>query len=126
MLYNNGIAQLKNTKGWLEEIKCNIEVKQGCLLSSTFFDIYIDKLETCLEEVGCTNTTSTALVIISLLSINDIVLMARCSFDLDKQLRILNAFCSNIGVIVNIDKTKVMIIKSKRPPMLIFCMKIMT
>ena len=40
--------------------------------------------------------------------------MIRCPFDLDKQLRILNGFCSSMGIIVNIDKTKVMIIKSKK------------
>ena len=40
--------------------------------------------------------------------------MARCSFDLDKQLRILKYLCSNMGMVVNIDKTKIMIIKSKK------------
>ena len=39
--------------------------------------------------------------------------MARCSSDLDKQLRLLKDFCSNMGMTVNTDKTKVMIIKSK-------------
>ena len=34
--------------------------------------------------------------------------------DLDKQLRILKYFCSNMGMLVNTDKTKLMIIKSKK------------
>ena len=45
---------------------------------------------------------------------DDIVLMARCSSDLDKQLRLLKDFCSNMGMTVNTHKTKVMIIKSKK------------
>ena len=39
--------------------------------------------------------------------------MERCSSDLDKKLRLLKDFCSNMGMTVNTDKTKVMIIKSK-------------
>ena len=35
-------------------------------------------------------------------------------FDLDKKLRILKYFCSNMGMTVNTDKTKIMIIKSKK------------
>ena len=40
--------------------------------------------------------------------------MARCSYDLDKQLRLLKDFCSNMGMTINTDKTKVMINKSKK------------
>jgi hypothetical protein len=29
-LYENIIAKFRSTKGWLEEINCNIGVKQGC------------------------------------------------------------------------------------------------
>eukprot|EP00253_Pinus_taeda_P016131 PITA_16131 len=38
----------------------------------------------------------------------------RCPSDLDKQLILLKDFCSTMGMIVNTDKTKVMIIKSKK------------
>ena len=34
--------------------------------------------------------------------------------DLDKQLRILKYFCFNMGMTVNTDKKKIMIIKSKK------------
>jgi hypothetical protein len=47
-LYENVISKFRNTKGWLEEINCNIGVKQGCPLSPTLFDICIKKLENCL------------------------------------------------------------------------------
>jgi len=36
-LYKNVISKLKTTKGWSEEINCNIKVKQGCLLSLILF-----------------------------------------------------------------------------------------
>ena len=40
--------------------------------------------------------------------------MARCPSNLDKQLIILKYFFSNMGMIVQTDKTKNMIIKSKK------------
>jgi len=49
---------------------------------------------------------------ILLLYVDDVVLMERCPSDIDKQLRTVKEFYSNMGLTVNIDKTKVMIIKS--------------
>jgi hypothetical protein len=113
-MYENIIYKFKNTEGWSKYINCNIGVKQGCPLSPTLFGIYIDKLEDCLEKEGCVGPTLTGIVINILLYSNDIILMERSPHDLENQLRILKDFCSNMGMIVNIDKTKVMIIKSNK------------
>ena len=45
---------------------------------------------------------------------DDIVLLARFKSDLDKQLRIIKDLCSTMGMIINIDKTKVILIKSNK------------
>jgi len=45
---------------------------------------------------------------------DDIVLMVMCPYDLENQLRILKDFCTNMGMTVNTNKTKVMIIKSNK------------
>jgi hypothetical protein len=115
-MYENVIAKFKNIEGWSKEINCNIGVKQGCPLSPTLFGIYIDKLEDCLEKEGCVGPTLTGIVINLLLYADDIILMARSPHDLENQLRILKDFCSNMGMTVNTDKTKVMIIKSNKIP----------
>jgi len=91
-LYENLIVRYRNTKGWSEEINYNIGFKQGCPISHTLFGINIDKLEGCLEEAGCVDPTLTHIVIIFLLYVDDIVLMARSPYDLDKQLKILKYF----------------------------------
>ena len=113
-LYENVISNLKSNEGWSKDIKCNIGVKKGCPLSPTLCGIYIDKLKGYLEEAGCVGMILAGIVIILLLYDDDIVLLARCPSDLDKQLRLLKDFCSTMGMTVNTDKTKVMIIKSKK------------
>jgi hypothetical protein len=83
-------------------------------LSPTLFGIYIDKFEECLEKAGCVSPTLIGIVINILLYVDDIVLMAGIPHDLENQLRILKDFCSNMCMIINTDKTKVMIIKSNK------------
>ena len=73
--------------------------------------LWIDKLEECLEKAGCVSPTLTGIVINLLLYANDIVLMERSPHDLENQLRILKDFCSNMGMTVNTNKTMPMIIK---------------
>jgi hypothetical protein len=60
-----------------------------------------------LEKVGCVIPTLTGIFINLLLYADDIVLMSRSPHDLENQLRILKDFCSNMGIIVNADKTRV-------------------
>ena len=97
-----------------QKINCNIRVKQGCSLSLTIFGIHIDKLEGCLEEVGCVGMTLVSTIIILFLYANDIVFKARSPYDLNKQLKFLKEFCSNMCMIVNTNKTKGMIIESQK------------
>jgi hypothetical protein len=53
---------------------------------------------------------------IQLLYADDIVLMARSPHDLENQVRILKDFCSNMGMTVNTDNSKVMITNSNKIP----------
>ena len=74
----------------------------------------MDKLEGCLIETGFTNMMLVGIVIIVLLYVDDIVLLARCPSNLDKQLRILKDLCSSMGMIINTNKTKIMLIKANK------------
>jgi hypothetical protein len=78
------------------------------------FGIYIDKLEDFLKEAGFVGPTLTVIVINIFLYADDIILMASIYHDIENQLRIYKNFFFNMGMTVNIDKTKVMIIKSNK------------
>lgn len=75
--------------------------------------IYIDKLEKCLEDVGCVGPMLIGIVIALLLYVVDIVLLVKSLEALENQLGIIQYFCSKMGMIVNTNKTKVVKIKSK-------------
>jgi hypothetical protein len=66
-----------------------------------------------LEDVGFVGTTFYAIVVILLLYADGIVLFGRIPFDLDKQLGFFNDFCFSSSILVNTNKTKFVIIKSK-------------
>jgi hypothetical protein len=66
-----------------------------------------------LEEAGCVGMSLVGIVIILILQANNIVLMVRSPYDLDKKLIILKEFFSSMGVTIDTKKIKVMVIKSK-------------
>ena len=113
-IYESVISKFSNMEGWSKDINCNIGVKQGFPLSPVFFGIYIDKLEGCLEEASCVVTFLARIVIILLLYADNIVLLARCTYNLDKQLILLKDFCSTMVMTVNTHKKKVMIMNPKK------------
>ena len=84
--YETITPKLKTNKGYSKDIKCNIGVKQWFPLSPTLFGIYIDKLEQCLEFVGCKGIELASFLITLILYADDIVLLAKCHDYLDKQL----------------------------------------
>ena len=63
--------------------------------------------------MGCKGTELASVLITLILYADDIVLLTKNHDDLDKQLQILHEYYSKMGMTVNTDKTKVMVIKSK-------------
>ena len=90
---------------------CGIGVKQGCPISPLLFSFHRDELETLLEEASedsdCPRLAE--LLIAILLSADDIALFSYSSKGLQRQFDILQAFCAERGLKVNVQKTKTMV-----------------
>ena len=93
-VYING-----NTHG---EVMSDINVKQGCPLFSTLFGLYIDELETYLDEVDWNPPCSFNMVVAIILYVDVVVLLSKSIPCLQKLLNKLYEFCTSFSLEVNI------------------------
>ncbi|XP_071151601.1 uncharacterized protein [Mytilus edulis] len=82
-------------------------LKQGCILSSVMFNIYINTLIDDINALDIGINIDDEKIAI-LLYADDMVLMAENENDLQKMLDILNNWCITNGLNVNINKSKIM------------------
>ena len=99
----------------IESFRCNVGTRQGNCLSTTIFSLFINQLYTRLRE-GCRNGI--------FINMQDIVCLmfaddkANCSdivINLQNQLNIINQFCSDTGMEINLSKTEVNIFRNGGP-----------
>ena len=103
-----------------------IGVKQGCPLSPTLFGLAIDELEQMvlefMHEEGIEEVMIKNVVIMLLLYADDVVLLAHTLEDAQKLMKVLENFCLHSGLVVNVSKTKVMLVKAlnKEKPCIVY------
>jgi len=90
-------------------------VKQGCPLSPLLFGLFIDGLEKRLNALeGDTPPMLGQLAVRLLLYVDDLALMSHTPIGLQKQLDVLQAFCCECQLIVNVKKTKVVVFEAHK------------
>lgn len=109
-LYESVLGHLREVGGLSKFIRSTIGVKQGCLFSPTLFGIYIDELESFLQDhmQGTDGCLLHQVLISILLFADNIVLLASSPEGLQRQLDALALFCDLRKLTVNLGKTKVM------------------
>jgi hypothetical protein len=94
---------------------CRIGVKQGCPLIPLLFGLFIDGLEKRLNVLeGDTPPMLGQLDVRLLLYADDLTLLSHTPVGLQKQLDVLQAFCCERQLTVNVKKTKVVVFEARK------------
>jgi hypothetical protein len=100
-------------EGFTPIFLCHIGVKLGCPLNPLLFGLFIDGLEKRLNALERdTPPMLGQLAVRLLLYVNDLALMSHTPAGLQKQLDVLQAFCCERQLTVNVKKTKVVVFEA--------------
>ena len=112
-MYNNLKVQVKTDGKFSPIFQSTIGTKQGCPMSSTLFNLYINDIP---NIISCANNDPVKLdnqKINCLLYADDHVLLSETSQGLQQSLNTLYSYCKKWKLKVNIKKTKLMVFNSR-------------
>jgi hypothetical protein len=102
-------------EGLMPTFLCRIGVKQGCPLNSFLFGLFIDGLEKRLNDLeGDAPPMLGQLVVRLILYADDLALMSHTLSGLQKQLDVLQVFCCERHLTMNVKKTKVVVFEARK------------
>ena len=113
-LYSNPRARVILNEHETEYFDCPVGVKQGDCLSPTLFAIFINDLAIEIKNSNIGVILEEGLLINILLYADDIVLLAEKEEDMQSLLFIVECWCKKWRLEVNLTKTNIMHIRSKR------------
>ncbi len=88
-------------------------VRQGCCLSPTLFNIYINELADLLDQSDSPGLQLLHTEVKYLLYADDLIILSKTPEGLQNNLDILTKYCHDWNLEVNIQKTKIMIFQKK-------------
>ena len=108
---------VKVSNGTTGYFPCNIGTRQGDKTSSTIFALFIDELSVMLRENCHTGIFITNEIphILCLLFADDVANCAETASKLQQQINIVELFCNNTGMEVNLDKTEIIVFRNGGP-----------
>ena len=117
-MYAQDKASVATPEGLTEPFPCTIGVKQGCPASPLLFGLYLDKIEQLLHDAE--NQIDAPKLLDTLIPIlffaDDIALFSTSPQGLQAQLDIMETFCHEHGLTVNVAKTKILVFETQRTP----------
>ena len=107
-MYENWTCNIKLDDNQTQSFKYEKELRQDCLLSPLLFYLYINELQTVLEEEKVDpSILPDGTKLSSLLYADDLVILSQTATGLQNAINILNSFCNKWKLNVNLKKTKV-------------------
>ena len=116
-MYNTLRSCVKTREGLTGFFPCEIGTRQGCMLSPFLFTIYLNELILELRNEGESGIFINENIgyIQTLVYADDLVCVADTVGNLQKQINIIQNYCKNWGMKVNLDKTKIVVFRNRGP-----------
>ena len=113
-MYSSLSAQIASPHGLSKGFPSLVGVKQGCNLSPTLFNIFINDLIKLCDQTANDSPDLDGVRVSCLLYADDLVLISRSKNGLQNLLNTLDDFCTNWFMKVNLKKTKCLIFAQRR------------
>ena len=91
-----------------------IGTRQGCNLSPTLFNLYINDIPEILKRVNCDPVILNSVKINTLMYADDMLLLSKSYKGLNKSIKLLEVYCRKWQLQINTDKTKIMIFNKRK------------
>ena len=107
-MYSSVLFSVKYKNKLTAPLSSNVGVKQGCVLSPLFFNIFLHDLPSIFDD-SCDPVILDTVTLSCLMYADDLVIMSQSAVGLQNALNKLNSYCLKWKLTVNVTKTKIMI-----------------
>ena len=114
-MHSNVLASVRTGKNITTDyFNCMNGLKQGCVLSTLLFSMYVSKLESILKVSGLSGIQMLPndVDVFLLMYIDDICIFSDNVLDLQRKINILESYCNDWGLQVNTSKTKIIVFRN--------------
>ena len=112
-MYNQVKACVRGCNSYSDFFELAIGLKQGEVISPLLFSLFIEDLELFLQNDPNCGLTLDDVTFILMLFADDMVIVANNVQDLQKSLELLHIYCTNWGLQVNTEKTKIVVFRKR-------------
>ena len=113
-MYGKAKACIKTSDGYTELFNIPIGTRQGCNLSPTLFNCFINDLPKSLDSINGDQLKLFDKKLSCILYADDIVLLSKTTHGLQKLISGTEDFCNKWQLTINVAKTKIMVFNSRK------------
>ena len=113
-MYSNVTAKVKLKEGLTDSFPIQVGTRQGCNLSPTLFNLFINDLPEQFTDNKCDSITLNNELINCVMYADDLVLLSRSESGMHTCLTKLTDYCNKWRLTINIRKTKIIVINGHK------------